>query len=291
MDIKDYVGSMLTKFKTKVEDKFYNKTEIDTQISALAPLQKRELDYANITLSANQTTNLTANSLIAFDTLNFGNMKLNNNKVSLKANRSYSISSELLCATTGYCEFGLYNETDGVFINNAKGESISTTYATGYASSSSFSSIVKFDKDIDVSLRIILISNTTIISNLYTHWNIQEIASVYNTIAETVLFDGVANAVSGVYNLSDDIRNYDKLTIYTCCVIGGVYREKHTLIIDVDDIVGNSVYEHIAGYSIATSTYYFVELGFLTDTSFTIGNIASAAWTAPCIYKIVGIKY
>jgi hypothetical protein len=256
-------------------------------------------EYGEFQLSSHMTTGIVNGALINFDKVNNGNLSISDNKVLLKAGKTYEIEASLYCvcntSNSGYIYFGLYNEIDSIFLKYAEG--VSTTYGAGYVSNPTFKTIFNPTKDTYISIKIESTGYIDIIDSNISYFIVKEIAQPYyfnyykDSLQTTTLFNGAADAKAIDYTLSDSIKNYEKIIVYAACNIDGAIREKTTSIINVSDIKNGSIYEFIVGFSINDSHYYFVELAFPKDRVFNIANNGCAGWSNPIIYKIEGIGY
>ena len=168
--IKPVYNKIKETFSTKEETNEINQTvnelELRTHIG-------KELDNLYLTLPEEQTTNLVTNGIINFSNKISGNMEITGNKILCKAYRKYHLLAGICTSSTGYCRFGVYNENTQSFTGRYA-NAISIDY-NGIAGNQVLNDYLEFNEDTYITIRIVLISNTTKIDNLQSNLYIQEI--------------------------------------------------------------------------------------------------------------------
>lgn len=170
---EDDEGNPLYNNKKIVAD--FDTSEIDKKIAdiKLRTHIGKELDNLYLTLPEVQTTNLVTNGIINFSNKISGNMEITGNKILCKAYRKYHLLAGICTSSTGYCRFGVYNENTQSFTGRYA-NAISIDY-NGIAGNQVLNDYLEFNEDTYITIRIVLISNTTKIDNLQSNLYIQEI--------------------------------------------------------------------------------------------------------------------
>lgn len=170
---EDDEGNPLYNNKKIVAD--FDTSEIEEKIADLKLRTHigKELDNLYLTLPEEQTTNLVTNGIINFSNKISGNMEITGNKILCKAHRKYHLLAGICTSSTGYCRFGVYNENTQSFTGRYA-NAISIDY-NGIAGNQVLNDYLEFNEDTYITIRIVLISNTTKIDNLQSNLYIQEI--------------------------------------------------------------------------------------------------------------------
>lgn len=259
--------------------------------------KKKDFEYGMFRLSSSPTT-MAAGDLIKFNTMIYGNMTINPTtyEISLKATKKYRFSINV-SGVFHNTVFALYNTTTGDVLQVLYGAVNDTDY--NYLSTADFVYEPAVNCTVAVKCYAIYGSFSSIVAN-NTQIVIQEIAQPYyfnyykDSIKATTIFEGAAGDKNSIFNLTDNINNYEKLIIHACCVINSVKREKASIVVNVKDMMienSQSDFEFIIS-SFANNSYnYFIEVGFKSETTFKIGNLSCTGWSNPTIYKIEGIGY
>ncbi|WP_077853604.1 hypothetical protein, partial [Clostridium beijerinckii] len=258
-------------------------------------------EYGDFRLSADQRSNLVAGGIIAFDTVYSGNMALLNNKVLLKAGKTYEISAEVCGECSNSLSYGIYNESDSNWINLGFG--VGVVSGGAYISNQNSNAIFKATEDTYISIKINTLSGAAVLFSATTHLIIKEIAQPYyfnyykDSIASNVLFSGNAASV-GDYTLSDDITKYKYLLIswQTGNSASGTtaITQTKTDMIPVDTIaIGDTNNKRLWFDMLNDTTLKSVLLLFFKSSKImTYGfGTASSPWTNPVVTRIEGIGY
>jgi len=252
-------------------------------------------EYGDFQLSSHMTTGIVNGALINFDKVNNGNLSISDNKVLLKVGKTYEIEVSLYCvcntSNLGYIYFGLYNETDSLFLKYAEG--VSTTYGSGYVSNPTFKTIFKPTKDTYISIKIKATGYIDTIDSSISYFIVKEMAQPYyfnyfkDSIKYTTLFEGVADTI-GTYNLNDVISNYDHLIVYA----SGGEIVKSTHIVDCKTTTTTIYSENICSYQNANCNFSI--LHHFDNNKLIIDWMGlGSTWESYKlkIYKIVGVGF
>jgi hypothetical protein len=150
-----------------------------TASSQRSPLQYSRKDYAYITMSADQNTNISDTNPVKFNTLTAGNITFDpaTYTATLKANKTYVMRSALGnvdCSAAGYVGISFYNVTTSTAVGS-RAFYYSTTY-TGHTASGTVA-IYTITTTVDTAIKVILTSpnNLTKLYALYSWVEIEEI--------------------------------------------------------------------------------------------------------------------
>lgn len=254
--------------------------------------KKIQFEYGMFRMNEAQAA-LSVNDFIKFNIMPTGNMLINAStyQIPLKANKKYNISINI-SGVFHNTVFALYNITTGTRVQILYGAVNDTDY--NYLSTANF--IYTPTEDCTIGLKCYAIyGEFTSIDHLNTQITIQEIAQPYyfnyykDSLSSTVLFEGNANAV-GIYTLNDDVKNYEKLEVYSSV---GTNVVKSCSIVDCKSILNTVSDQSINAYFDLT-TFFSMLYHFDAKKMIIDFNTIGTAWVSigPAkIYKIIGIGY
>jgi len=142
---------------------------------------KTGIDFAKketafLTLSADQTTSLSAGNPVAFDVVE-GDLVLSSNRVTLKANTKYKLSAKIrIGGNSSTLDYSWYNVTDSTRIGQY-GRTFSSNNNSTDASFPMAEAVVTPTTDIEVEVRILVASNVSSIYYAYSSAYIEAVES------------------------------------------------------------------------------------------------------------------
>lgn len=144
-------------------------------------------EYAYITMSADQTTDIAATNPIKFNTLSSGNVTFDQAtyRVTLKKNRTYRLEAgteDGYSDNTGEVAYGFYNVTAGAYIG-VKADKYPNTATSNNSGSQKATATITPTVDTVIEVRIYYVSAFTMFSAVYCYWEIQQI-NIYSPILQ-----------------------------------------------------------------------------------------------------------
>jgi len=247
-------------------------------------------ETAFLTLSAHQTTGLSAGGHIQFDAVDW-ELALSSGRVTLKANTKYRLTAEIntyLVADTGYVFTKWYDVTNSSYIGN-EGLSISITYAASNNDTGlNPVAVITPTTDIEVELRFTTLSGVNYVSTRTSAYieAVEKIVPIKSSVSAAKVNSTVGQAIATSTSIKiqfnnkeyDEQNEFDNTTNFRFTAKeGGIYSVKTLLTFDTDtwnDWTSMSIYLSKNGanvwYVAAEKIYYFGGDSFFTSLNGSI---------------------
>lgn len=254
-------------------------------------------DGKNIKFEHGLFTNVTDQTVVQGTVLKMtsqisGNMSISaNGYVNLKAGKSYKLRTAAGDDKT-YLDYMIYDVTNKKILGNCASNSATVV--------SQPMAIAEYtpptDCEVSVIIRYLDSTGTGTINAWRLLLEIEEMAQPYyfnyfkDSITFDTLFNGSASAV-GDYALSDNIRKYKQLIVYSK-VHNGTIDDTNSTSVTVDvETLTNSLWYRIYQNNMSGGTYS-IAFKFTNDTTFSCGDSnVTTPWKMPRIFKIVGVGF
>ena len=159
-----------------------------------------EKDTAFLTMSANQTTDLTANGKIKFDTIE-GNLNLVDNRITLKANTKYILHGMFrtyYSGASGYLQCSWYDHTNSVLLTGARSSNLNVSYPINFDSGTGFMATITPTTDIEVEAKILGSTLPSYIASVHTSAWIESVETHIATVSTPMSYLNAKQATAQV---------------------------------------------------------------------------------------------